>query len=136
MHVAAQWLVGEHDFTSFRGAGCQSNTPFRRVHRIAVHRTGPLVVVDVTANAFLMHMVRNICAALWQVGCGRRPAGWLADLLAARDRRYTGPTAPPQGLYLVDVCYPEHDLPAGMAPGLLRSLGSLAVAFEGRFRSG
>jgi len=90
-----------------------------------VQRAGPLVVVDVTANAFLLHMVRNIAGALGRVGRGERPEAWLAEALSARDRTVIGPTAAPDGLYLVAVHYPGHELPGGAPPALLRALGSL-----------
>lgn len=125
MHLAAASLVGEHDFSSFRAAGCQSASPYRRVDRISVQRFGNLVVLDVQANAFLLHMVRNIAGALWQVGLEARPVAWIADLLLARNRNLAAATAPPQGLYLVAVHYPDYDFPAAPLPGLLRALGGL-----------
>ena len=128
MHRAAQMLLGEHDFTSFRGAGCQAPTAYRRVHRVSVQRYGDLVVLDIAANAFLLHMVRNIAGALWRVGSSEQPIEWLGQLLEQQDRRLLGPTAPPQGLYLVAVRYPGYELPAGPPPPLLRSLGPLAPA--------
>ena len=106
MDRAAQVLVGEHDFSSFRAAGCQSRTPHRNLQRIAVARHGDYLVIDVQANAFLHHMVRNIAGALMTVGCGQRPEAWIRDILEARDRTLAGVTAPPFGLYLVDVGYP------------------------------
>jgi tRNA pseudouridine38-40 synthase len=125
MHRAAQLLLGEHDFSTFRGAGCQSRSPFRRLDRISVFRAASLVFVDVQANAFLLHMVRNIAGALWQVGQGARDADWLGEILVARERSLAGPTAPPQGLYLVQVNYPGYRFPTPQPPGLLRSLGAL-----------
>lgn len=125
MHRAAQHLLGERDFSSFRAAGCQSSTPFRRVDRVGVQRRASLVVLDIQANAFLLHMVRNIAGALWQVGLAERPADWLADVLEARDRSLCSPTAPPQGLYLTEVSYPGKDFPRPALPGLLRALGGL-----------
>lgn len=126
MHRAAQVLVGEHDFSSFRAASCQSHSANRCVHSIAVRRFGPLVVIDITANAFLQHMVRNIAGALMQVGKGEQPTGWIAELLEARSRPLAGPTAPPDGLYLVDVKYaPEFAVPAGRPPPILRALGDI-----------
>lgn len=106
MHDEAQYLLGERDFSSFRGAGCQSNTPMRNVHRLQVMRAGDFVVIDIQANAFLLHMVRNIVGTLLAVGSGRQPPEWTAEVLAAKDRTRAAPTAPPQGLYLVDVHYP------------------------------
>jgi tRNA pseudouridine38-40 synthase len=113
MHEAAQSLLGERDFTSFRAAECQSRTPMRRLERIAVHRAGEQVLIDVTANAFLHHMVRNIAGVLLAIGRGDRPIEWTAQVLAAKDRRVGGITAAPQGLYLSGVRYPaEFGLPS------------------------
>ena len=107
MHLAARHLAGEHDFSSFRAAGCQARHPVRRVHRIEVARTGDRIVIDVHANAFLQHMVRNIAGTLATVGAGERDPDWVASVLAARDRRAAGVTAAACGLYLVGVDYPE-----------------------------
>ena len=107
MHDAAQCLLGERDFSAFRAAGCQSKTPWRCVRSIIVTRRGDVVAVDVTANAFLLRMVRNIASALREVGVGNLTAPALAELFAAGDRGAAPPTAPPQGLYLVWVGYPE-----------------------------
>jgi tRNA pseudouridine38-40 synthase len=108
MHCAAQVLCGEQDFSAFRAASCQSRTPMRNVKYINVVRRGELVVIEIKANAFLHHMVRNIAGALLAVGDGRRPQAWIADLLAGKDRSVAAQTAPPDGLYLVDVEYPDH----------------------------
>jgi len=134
MHAAAQQLLGEHDFSSFRAAECQSRTPMRRLYGIEVQRQGEIVVVAVTANAFLHHMVRNIAGVLIAVGCGDQPVQWVAQVLAARDRTRGGVTAPPNGLYLSGVRYaPALGLPteAGpvLAPGL--SPGPLLGASPG-----
>ena len=107
MHSAAQALVGEHDFSSFRAAECQAPTARRRVAHIAVERAGADLTVTVRANAFLHHMVRNIAGALIAVGTGNRSPLWIAELLEARDRRMGAVTAPPQGLYLAEVEYPD-----------------------------
>ncbi len=113
MNTAAQALLGEQDFSAFRAAGCQSHTAMRNVHHARVHRKGDLVVLDIQANAFLHHMVRNIAGSLMQIGLGARPSDWLASLLASRDRNLAAATAPAAGLYLVDVHYPpEFGLPA------------------------
>jgi len=106
MHQSAQVLVGVHDFSSFRAAECQSKTPVRHLESIAVATFDDRVAIDVTANAFLHHMVRNIAGVLIAVGRGKRPAAWVPEVLEARDRRVGGVTAPPQGLYLVGVRYP------------------------------
>lgn len=107
MHRAAQALVGEHDFSGFRAAGCGSRTPVRHMRSIEVRRDRELIFVRVCANAFLQHMVRNIAGALLVVGRGERGESYLGDLLALRDRTQGAPTAPPQGLYLTGVEYPE-----------------------------
>ena len=107
MERGARHLEGEHDFSSFRAAGCQARHPVRRVDRIEVVRIGERILVDVHANAFLQHMVRNIAGTLVAVGTGEREPGWVASVLAARDRRAGGVTAAPGGLYLVGVDYPE-----------------------------
>ena len=86
MHTAAQHLVGEHDFSSFRAAECQARTPMRNMHEISVERRGELIVLTVCANAFLHHMVRNIAGVLIAIGSGERPTDWAAEVLAARDR--------------------------------------------------
>ncbi len=109
MHRAAQHLVGEHDFSSFRGAGCQSLTPMRRVNRVAVTRRDRWVLMDIEANAFVLHMVRNIARALHDVGTGSGLD--VARLLLAADRRQLGATAPPDGLYFARVVYPDVSLP-------------------------
>jgi tRNA pseudouridine38-40 synthase len=105
MHAAAQALVGEHDFSAFRAAQCQSSTPVRRVTGVAVRREADRIEIEITANAFLHHMVRNVAGTLIAVGVGDRPAGWVAELLASRDRTRAGVTAPPQGLYFAGVEY-------------------------------
>ena len=107
MRLGARHLVGEHDFSSFRAAGCQARSPVRRVRRLDVSRSGERIVIDAEANAFLQHMVRNIAGTLVAVGSGDREPPWVASVLAARDRRVAGVTAPPGGLYLVGVDYPE-----------------------------
>ncbi len=107
MHDAAQFLLGEHDFTSFRAMECQSNTPMRCVHHLNVTRQGDFVIIDVRANAFLHHMVRNIAGVLMAVGSGRQTVDWVQEVLMARDRKLGAETAPSYGLYLVEVQYPE-----------------------------
>ena len=107
MHNAAQVLLGEQDFSSFRAAACQSNTPMRRMDAINVTRNIDVVTIEVEANAFLHHMVRNIAGVLMAVGVGDKPVGWVEKVLLAKDRKAAGVTAEPYGLYLVEVKYPS-----------------------------
>lgn len=107
MHVAAQWLLGEQDFSAFRSAQCQARHARRNVQGISVSRCEDEVVVDVQANAFLHHMVRNIVGSLLMVGRGERPSEWVAELLAGRDRSKAGPTAPAAGLLFLSPLYPR-----------------------------
>ena len=113
MERAAAQLLGEHDFSAFRDAQCQAKSPVRTLGEIRVERRGNLVAFTLTANAFLHHMVRNIVGVLITVGQGKQPAGWVAQVLAARDRTRGGITAPPGGLYLAAVRYePSLGLPS------------------------
>lgn len=107
MHTAGQHLLGENDFTSFRSVECQSNTPMRKVTHLQVTRHNDLVMIDITANAFLHHMVRNIAGVLIAVGSGKKPISWVSEVLTAKDRRMGAETAPAYGLYLVHVEYPK-----------------------------
>ncbi|MGB0894873.1 MAG: tRNA pseudouridine(38-40) synthase TruA [Parashewanella sp.] len=107
MHQAAQALIGEQDFTSFRAIHCQSNTPFRNIHHVNVTKQGQFIIVDIAANAFLHHMVRNIVGSLIEIGLGNQPIDWMATLLALKDRNQAAATAKAGGLYLVDVTYPD-----------------------------
>jgi tRNA pseudouridine38-40 synthase len=118
MHASLQCLVGRHDFSAFRAAECQSVSTVRVLESIRVVRQGPLVVMDVTANAFLHHMVRNIVGAALAVGAGEMPVDWIARLLALRDRTQAGITAPAAGLYFQSVRYPfGAGVPEGAGPG-------------------
>ena len=108
MQMACQYLLGEQDFSAFRAAGCQSNSPFRNVISADIYTHGSLVVFEVKANAFLLHMVRNIVGSLLEVGLGRQPPLWIQQLLAAADRSKSAATAVASGLYLVGVEYPDH----------------------------
>ncbi len=113
MHEAAQGLVGEHDFSSFRAISCQAGHPVRTIHSITVSRSGEVIYLDVLANAFLHHMVRNIVGVLIAIAKGNKPVSWISQLLEQRDRRAGGITAPADGLYLVAVEYPkEFSIPA------------------------
>lgn len=106
MQAEAVTLQGEHDFTSFRAAGCQAKSPVRRVEFLRVERSQHIIMLDIKANAFLQHMVRNIAGVLIAVGSGKQAPGWAGNVLAARDRCAGGVTAAPDGLYLVQVDYP------------------------------
>ena len=105
MHRAAQTLLGRHDFTSFRASACQAKSPLRTLDRLDIRRDGELIVIEVAARSFLHHQVRNMVGSLALVGQGRWPEARIAEVLAARDRREAGPTAPPDGLTLVAVRY-------------------------------
>lgn len=119
MHRAGQCLLGEHDFTSFRAVQCQSRSPFRCVHHLDVVRKGDFVIIDIKANAFVHHMVRNIAGSLIEVGQAKHPPEWIDDVLALKDRTKAAATAKPQGLYLVAVDYPaSFDIPE-LEPGPL-----------------
>lgn len=107
MQQAATALIGEHDFSSFRALSCQAHSPVRTLHELSVTRAGDCVYIDVHANAFLHHMVRNIAGVLIAVGCGEKSPDWPLELLAVRDRTRGGVTASAAGLYLVHVDYPE-----------------------------
>jgi tRNA pseudouridine38-40 synthase len=113
MGAAGAYLLGEHDFSSFRAAGCQAKSAVRRVVDLQVRRRGDLVFIDIAANAFLQHMVRNVAGVLMEIGKGKQEPAWVEELIEARDRTRAGATAPPQGLYLSRIDYPpEHGLPA------------------------
>lgn len=112
MQQAAPVLIGEHDFSAFRAAHCQSNTPFRCVTHLQITQSGRFIVVDIAANAFLHHMVRNIVGSLIEIGKGEQPVSWLGELLASKDRTLAAATAKANGLYLVKVDYPsQFELP-------------------------
>jgi tRNA pseudouridine38-40 synthase len=107
MQVAANYLLGEHDFSAFRAAECQAKTPMRNLQAISVARADDIVTIECRANAFLQHMVRNVVGSLVCVGRGDRRPEWIANILQGRDRRLAGVTAPPQGLCLTRVEYPQ-----------------------------
>ncbi|MGF1763735.1 tRNA pseudouridine(38-40) synthase TruA [Aliivibrio kagoshimensis] len=117
MHQAGQYLLGENDFSSFRAAHCQSRTPWRNMMHLNVAQFGGFIVIDVKANAFVHHMVRNIAGSLISVGKGDQKPEWIKWLLEARDRSLASATAKADGLYLIDVDYPEElgfpDVPKG-----------------------
>ncbi len=107
MHQGAQHLVGQHDFTSYRTVHCQSHSPVRTIKHCHVTRQGEYIVVDIKANAFLHHMVRNVVGSLMRVGQSQESIGWIKEVLELKNRCLAGVTAPPEGLYFVEVDYPE-----------------------------
>jgi tRNA pseudouridine38-40 synthase len=124
MQEAAALLVGEHDFSAFRAAECQAQTPVRSLTRLAIERRGELILFDFVANAFLHHMVRNIVGCLVYVGKGKQPPAWLGELLAARDRTRAAPTFPADGLYFLGADYDPHwGLPSRTEAALLPLAG-------------
>lgn len=106
MQAAARHLVGEHDFSSFRSSECQARSPVKILTRLDIGREGGLICVDASAGGFLHHMVRNLMGALVHIGKGGAEPGWMAELLAARDRTIAPPTFMPDGLYFAGVSYP------------------------------
>jgi tRNA pseudouridine38-40 synthase len=113
MREGASYLVGEHDFSSFRSAECQAKSPVRIVERATVVAVGAYLLFDFTANAFLHHMIRNIVGSLVYIGKGKHPPAWIEELILVRDRRRAAPTFSPEGLYLCEIRYDARwDLPA------------------------
>ena len=106
MQQAAQYLLGEHDFSCFRAAQCQAKTPIRTVILCDVIRRGEFVCIKIQANAFLHHMVRNIVSALVEIGIGKCEPSWINELLETKNREVAPPTFSPDGLFLSDVEYP------------------------------
>lgn len=107
MRAGAAHLIGEHNFNALRAAQCQARHPVRHIKRIDLAQRGDLIVMEVSANAFLHHMVRNIAGVLMRVGKGWAEPEWVAQVLASQDRTQAAETAPPYGLYLVSVAYPS-----------------------------
>jgi tRNA pseudouridine38-40 synthase len=108
MALAAEVLIGTHDFSAFRGSGCQARSPVRTLRSLQLRQYQDLCVLEVEADGFLLHMVRNIAGVLMAVGRGEAAPDWVATVLASRDRRAGGVTADPAGLYLTEVRYPAH----------------------------
>lgn len=120
MAAAGRFLIGEHDFTSYRAQGCQAKSPVRTVYRLDVTRSNELIFIDIEANAFLHHMVRNIAGVLMAIGAGERPVEWAREVLEHRDRALGGVTAMPSGLYLTGVQYPlQFELPRALESSLI-----------------
>lgn len=107
MHEAAQHLIGRHDFSSFRAASCQANSPVRTLDRLDVVRYHDIIEIAAVARSFLHHQVRNFAGTLKQIGEGRWPVEHITTILNTRDRAAAGPTAPPEGLTLIGVGYPK-----------------------------
>src|SRR3989338_3640301 len=105
MQAAARCLVGEHDFSAFRAAQCQAKSPVKHLRQLDIRRHGEMLIFDVSADAFLHHMVRNIVGCLVYVGKGKYPPEWLAEVLISRERRLAAPTFAPDGLYLRRIQY-------------------------------
>ncbi len=106
MQRASQALIGENDFSAFRTAACESRTPFRNIRSIRISRDSDRIDIEIEANAFLHHMVRNIVGSLLPVGRGEKPESWIAELLAGRERKKAGPTASAAGLCFISPIYP------------------------------
>lgn len=107
MHTTAQMLVGEHDFSAFRAVGCQAKSSSRNIHQISLSRQGDLIYLDIKANAFLYHMVRNIAGSLIAVGKGEQSSEWFADVFGGKDRNRADVTASAAGLYFLRAYYPD-----------------------------
>lgn len=113
MQEAANHLLGKHDFSSYRAVACQSKSAVREITDLNIHRNKQFVVIEIEANAFLQHMVRNIAGVLIAIGSGERDVDWSKEVLMHQDRCKGGVTAPPNGLSLIDVKYPaQFELPA------------------------
>jgi tRNA pseudouridine38-40 synthase len=107
MRLAAECLIGKHDFTSFRSSECQSKTPVKTMYSIDIFSDAPWLYFKIKGNAFLHHMVRNLVGSFIQIGVGKQSAEWMAEVLAAKDRSIAAPTFSPAGLYLAQIAYPE-----------------------------
>ncbi len=119
MNQACQYFPGEQNFSSFQAASCQSPTPMRNIHHLYVKKVGSYLIIDIKANAFLHHMVRNIAGTLIEIGRGNKTVDWTKMLLEAQDRKLAAATASPKGLYLVEVDYPDEFALPKVEPGPL-----------------
>lgn len=107
MKQASSYFIGQHDFTSYRAVSCQANSPIKTIYNFEVDKWQDWIVITLSANAFLHHMVRNIVGVLIAIGVGKKEANWASEVLAAKDRTTGGVTASPDGLYLVNIQYPK-----------------------------
>lgn len=132
MNQAARYLLGTHDFTSFRDSDCQAKSPVKTLDGICLTQHGHFIVLDIRASAFLHHMVRNIAGTLMKIGAGDKPVAWMPQVLQARQRAAAGATAPAYGLYLVQVEYPEEfDLPERpLGPNFLGAMPDVLAGTE------
>jgi tRNA pseudouridine38-40 synthase len=108
MRQAAQHLIGEHDFSSFRASQCQALSPIKNILGITLTQRGAYWRIEFEANAFLHHMIRNIMGCLVTIGQGKKPPEWMLEVLAARDRKIAAPTFSPDGLYFLGPRYDAH----------------------------
>ena len=106
MEAAAQYLIGEHDFSSFRSSECQAKSPIKTLYSIEIISAQPWLYFKIRGNAFLHHMVRNLVGTFLMIGIGKQSSEWMSEVLAAKDRRVAAPTFAPDGLYLVKIAYP------------------------------
>ena len=117
MRAACCYLLGRHDFNAYRAASCQAKQPIRVINELDIQRRGEWVWIDIDADGFLHHMVRNIVGVLSAIGAGEAEPEWAREVLNSRDRKLGGVTARPDGLYLRDVAYPvEFELPPSPPP--------------------
>lgn len=132
MREAARHFIGTHDFSAFRASQCQAKSPVKTLHHFEIYQWGSLIVLDVRANAFLHHMVRNFAGLLMTIGAGERSPRWAKEVLDRGERRQGGVTAPPYGLYLVQVEYPQcFDLPQRcLGPYFLSGLSCCDIGRE------
>ncbi|MBA4739524.1 MAG: tRNA pseudouridine(38-40) synthase TruA [Burkholderiales bacterium] len=128
MKAAALTIIGENDFSAFRSSECQANNPVRTIEKLCVRAVGDVIVFEVTANAFLHHMVRNIVGTLVYIGAGKQPVEWMDEILVSRNRALAAPTFSPNGLYLTSIDYNPHwGLPG---PGLFSDFENVLTSFD------
>ena len=107
MEAAAQCLIGEHDFSSFRSSECQAKSPIKTLYSIEIISAQPWLYFKIRGNAFLHHMVRNLVGTFLMIATGKQSSEWMSEVLAAKDRRVAAPTFAPDGLYLAKIAYPD-----------------------------